>query len=242
MFSKLTPRKSSDFEVQVTNNPCWQAPIPLYAEPNTCETEIKKVKVKLRKNPMVASSPTYEKSYTPWTGHTIEGYCKFRAILDEYIKQAPLNNVNEWVNAVSLLLSGTPLSNWQNVLSYLPEDHIWNENSFQQALRFFALNYCSSMARQGQKRFMKRHLGLPSGQMTTTLLIRIQQFNRYLPYLPGIGNKFDSDDIREMVYNALPTYIHTIIATSDFNWYNENKSDAKVCAYFDCLLMISALA
>jgi hypothetical protein len=199
----------------VTDNPHWQAPIPLYPEPDTGETEIKKVKVKLRRNPTVASSPTYKKSYTPWTGHTVEGYCKFRAMLDEYIKQAPLNNVNERVNTVSLLLSGTPLSNWQNVLSQLPEDHIWDKNSFQEALRAFALNYCSSMACQEQKRFMKRHLGLSSGQMTTTLLSRIQQFNRYLPYLPGTGNKFDADDVREMVYNALSTYVHTIIATLD---------------------------
>jgi hypothetical protein len=111
MFSKLIPHKSSSFEVQVTNNPHWQAPILLYPEPYTDETEMVKVKVKLRRNPTVESSPTYEKSYTPWTGHTLKGYCKFRAILDEYIKLAPLNNVNEQVNAISLILSGTPLSN-----------------------------------------------------------------------------------------------------------------------------------
>jgi hypothetical protein len=90
MFFKLIPPKLSGFEVQVTDNPCWQAPIPLYPEPDMGETEIKKVKVKLRRNPTVASSPTYEKSYTPWTGHTVEGYCKFRTMLEEYIKQAPL--------------------------------------------------------------------------------------------------------------------------------------------------------
>jgi hypothetical protein len=151
MFSKQIPRESFGFEVQVTNNPRWQAPISLYPEPDTGETEIEKVKVKLSRNPTVVSSPTYEKTYTPWTGHTVEGYCKFRAILDEYIKQAPLNNVNEQVNAISLLLSGTPLSNWQNVLSQFPVDHILDENLFQEALRAFALNYCSSMARQEQK-------------------------------------------------------------------------------------------
>jgi hypothetical protein len=91
----------------------------------------------------------------------------------------------------------------------LPEDHIWDKNLFQEALRAFALNYCGSMALQEHKRFMKRHLGLPNEQMTTTLLSRIQQFNRYLPYLPGIGNKFDANDVREMVYVALPTPLRT---------------------------------
>jgi hypothetical protein len=62
--------------------------------------------------------------------------------------KGPLNNLNEWVNNVSLLLSGTPLGNWQNVLSPLTEDHIWGENLFQEALSAFELNYCSSMARQ----------------------------------------------------------------------------------------------
>jgi hypothetical protein len=42
----------------------------------------------------------------------------------EQMKQAPLSNVNERVNAVSLLLSVTLLSNWQNVLSQLSDDHI----------------------------------------------------------------------------------------------------------------------
>jgi hypothetical protein len=128
------------------------------------------------------------------------------------------------------------------VLSQLPKDHIWDNNLFQEALRAFALNYCSSMERQEQKRFMKRHLGLPTGQMTTTLLGRIQQYDMYLPYLPGTGNKFDADDVREMVYNALSTYVHTMILTLDYKWYDKNKSDAEVCAYFDCLLVISTLA
>jgi uncharacterized ubiquitin-like protein YukD len=57
-----------------------------------------------------------------------------------------------------------------------------------------------------------------------------------------MGNKFDADDVRDMVYNPLPTYVHTIITTSDYKWYNKYKLDAKVCAYFDCLLVISALA
>jgi Reverse transcriptase (RNA-dependent DNA polymerase) len=242
MFSKAIPRKPIGFEIRESENQSWKAPIPLFPEPDSGNTETEMVKVKLRRYPTVASSATYEKSYTPWAGHTVEGYCKFRAMLDEYIKQAPLRNINERVPAVSYLLSGTPLSNWQNVLEQLPDGHVWNEESFQEALRVFALNYCSSTARQEQKRFMKRHLGLPGGHTTTTLLSRIQQFNRYLQYLPGTGNKFDSDDIREMVYNSLPNYIHTIISTTDYKWDEENKSDAEVCSYFDRLLVISALA
>jgi RNase H-like domain found in reverse transcriptase len=122
MFSKLIPRKSTGFEVGVTENPRWQAPILLYPE----SVEAKMVKVKLRRNPTVASSAEYEKSYMPWTGHTVEGYCKFRAMIDEYIEQAPLNNVNERVSAIPFLLSGTPLSNWQNVLAQLPDKDKWN--------------------------------------------------------------------------------------------------------------------
>ena len=45
-----------------------------------------------------------------------------------------------------------------------------------------------------------------------------------------------------MVYNSLPIYIHTIIATSAYQWDNDNKSDTEVCAYFDNLLMISRLS
>ena len=76
----------------MTKNPSWKAPIPLFPEPDKGETGTEMVKLKLRRNPTLASSPTYENSYTPWTGHTVEGYCKFRAML---VKQVPLNNVQE---------------------------------------------------------------------------------------------------------------------------------------------------
>jgi uncharacterized ubiquitin-like protein YukD len=89
---------------------------------------------------------------------------------------------------------------------------------------------------------MKRHLGLPSGQMTTTILSRIQQFNRYIPYLPWTDNKFDADEVIEKIYNVLSTYAHAIMATYDYKRYSKNKLDARFCAYFDCLLVISVLA
>jgi hypothetical protein len=88
------------------------------------------------------------------------------------------------------------------------------------------------MACQEQKLFMNRHLGLPREQTATAFLSRIQQFNRYVPNLPGRGNKFDTDDVREMVYNALLTYLHPIFMLSDYKLYNKSKSDAEVCAYF----------
>ena len=42
--------------------------------------------------------------------------------------------VQEQAAAVTYLLSGTPLSNWQNVLAQFPEGHIWTKESFQKAL------------------------------------------------------------------------------------------------------------
>jgi hypothetical protein len=135
MLSKAIPRRSRVFEPRITENPKFQAPIPLYPEPDTVDGEADKVKVKLRRNPSQSTSAVYEKIYTPWTGHTTEGYCYFRAMLDEYTKQAPLNNVVERVGAVSLLLSGTLLSNWQNVVDKLPAGNIWSKETFEHCFR-----------------------------------------------------------------------------------------------------------
>jgi hypothetical protein len=110
-FFKLIPYKLAGFEVLVTNNLHWKAPILHYPEPNTGEIKIEKIKVKLSRNPTTLSFPNFEKSCTPWTGHTVEGYCRFRAILVEFIKQALINNLNKRVNAVSVILSGTSLRN-----------------------------------------------------------------------------------------------------------------------------------
>jgi hypothetical protein len=88
---------------------------------------------------------------------------------------------------------------------------------------------------------MERHLGLSSGQMTVRLLSRIQQLNPCITYLPKIGNKFVSGNIQEILYNALPNYIHTkIIATSSYKWDNNTKLDTEVGTYVDGLLVISA--
>jgi hypothetical protein len=150
--------------------------------------------------------------------------------------------VNKRVGAVTLILSGTPLANWQNVLSELPDGHSWDEEAFKTALKSFALKYCSTMARHEQKCFMKRNVGLPSDQLTSALLSQLQQFNRYLPYLPGVGNKFNPDNIREMLYNVLPGYVHTIIATADYKWFDDTKTDSEVSSYFDRLLVIGSMA
>jgi hypothetical protein len=91
MLMKAIPRRDCVFELEITENPKYQAPIPLYPEPDTTVGDADKVKVKIRRNTSQSTSVVYEKTYTPWTGHTTEGYCHFRAMLDKYIKQAPFN-------------------------------------------------------------------------------------------------------------------------------------------------------
>jgi hypothetical protein len=172
MFSKmgLIPRRTGEFEVRSTENPKHKAPIPLFPEPDSADTNAAQVKVKLRRDPLHAKSELYEKFYTPWTGHTVKGYCKFRVMLDEYVKNAPLTKPNERVTGMTILLNGIPLATWQNVISDIPLQNEWNQETFDKALHAFSLKYCSPNARQEQKRFMKRRLGLPSNYLTATLL------------------------------------------------------------------------
>jgi hypothetical protein len=59
--------------------------------------------------------------------------------------------------------------------------------------------------------------------------------------LPRVGNKFDPDDIREMLRNALPLYVQTIIATPNYKWFNKHKTNSKVSSYFDRLLVIGSM-
>ena len=41
--------------------------------------------------------------------------------------KAPLKSVQERAAAVTCLLSGTPLSNWQNVVAQFPEGYNWSK-------------------------------------------------------------------------------------------------------------------
>jgi hypothetical protein len=111
MLFKMVPQKSRGFKMEVTENSKFQALIPMHLEPDVTELEVDKVNVKLCRNPAQTTSSIYEKTYTPWTH---QGYCKFRATLNEYMQQGPLNYFNKHVGAFTLLLSEMPLANWQN--------------------------------------------------------------------------------------------------------------------------------
>jgi hypothetical protein len=45
-----------------------------------------------------------------------------------------------------------------------------------------------------------------------------------------------------MLYNALPVYIHTILATADYKLFDDTKTDSEVSSHFDRLLVISLMA
>jgi hypothetical protein len=192
----LIPRRTGEFVAHTTENPNHKAPIPLFPEPDSADTNAAPIKVKLRRNPILANSEIYEKFYTPWTGHTVEVYCKFRVMLKEFIKNAPLTQPNEQVTVIYLLLNGIPLINWQNVIADAQPYNEWTQESLDKALHAFRIKNCGSNARQEQKRFMKRRLGLQSNYLTATLFNCIEQLNCFLPFLPGNGLKFESDDIR----------------------------------------------
>jgi hypothetical protein len=73
------------------------------------------------------------------------------------------------------------------------------------------------MSYQEQKRFMKGHLGFPSGQTITMLVSRIQQLKGLLPYLLGKGNKFNADNVQGMIHNVLTTYSYIqLFVTFDY--------------------------
>jgi hypothetical protein len=83
MLSKVILRRSYVFEPQITENPKFQARIPLFPEPGMVDGEADKFKVKLRRNPSQSTSVVNEKIYTPQTGHMTKGYYHFRAMLSK---------------------------------------------------------------------------------------------------------------------------------------------------------------
>jgi hypothetical protein len=41
-----------------------------------------------------------------------------------------------------------------------------------------------------------------------------------------------------MLYNTLPAYVYTIIATADYKWFDDTKTDSEVSSNFDRLLLV----
>ena len=103
VFRKPIARKSA-FEPKETDN-------LLFPEVKMSENGPNKLKLLLQCTPTQVDSHLYEKYFMPWDGQTVEGYCKFRSMLENYIRNAPLVTVTEQVNAEGLLLAGTPKTN-----------------------------------------------------------------------------------------------------------------------------------
>jgi hypothetical protein len=111
------------------------------------------------------------------------------------------------VTGINLLLNGIPLTNRKNVVADAQPNNEWTQESLNKALHSFSIKYCCS---------------------TPALLNRIEELNRFLPFLPGNRLKFESDDIREMLYKALLPYEQNIVSTSNYKWEDTRKSDIQV--------------
>jgi hypothetical protein len=112
MFSKAIPRKPIGLRFARTRICVGKR---RFCFTDMGESETKMVNVKLRRNPTVINSATYNEDFVSWSGQTVIVYCKTGTIP---VMDICLN--------ISNLLSGTSLSNWRNVLEQLPDGHVWN--------------------------------------------------------------------------------------------------------------------
>jgi hypothetical protein len=82
---------------------------------------------------------------------------------------------------------------------------------------------------------MNPQFGLPNNYN------RLQQLNLYIQYLPEVGGKFEADNIKEMLYEALPVYVSKINSTANHKWEDGTKTGSEVSPYFDPLIVIGII-
>ena len=239
MAAQSTLRNSNnndDTSTRVSNNPKHKAPIPLYPEPKSKqENEESEVKLKLKRNPNANNSPTYEKAFKPFDGSTAEEYCKFRVMFDEITAQVPLATVATKFAQMTTILTGTSKSYWDAAVANLPWAQQGGQAGWDNAMEEFANNYASTTARQEQKRFMNRNLAKPKDMTPNAYWNRIQEMNRLLEYLPGVGNRFPPDQLREIVVTTMPAWMENTMIQANFKWESDELTDREVVDYLQRL-------
>lgn len=130
-----------------------RAPIPLYTERQqgaegeaTIHGDHGDIKLKLRRNPAVNNSPTYEKYYKPFDGQTAEEYYEFRFMFAEVEHNMPLNTAAQKFAQITGLLAGTCQTNWDSCVANLTPAQMDTDEGFTAAIDEFALNFADRYA------------------------------------------------------------------------------------------------
>ena len=204
IFSRPLTKDEEEYLNRQSSRRKFSAPIPLYPEKDN-DNMSTEIKVKARRNPACATSGTYEKVYTTYSGSTVEGYCQFRTDLDDYIEQTAINTALGKFNAVGYLLTDMLRSNWDTIqFDYAAP--LTDEN-FQEALNKLVLTFCDARSRRLQKRFMTRSLGRPHDMTVSSFSSRIDMMRCYIPYLPGTSDELTEEEMRYLSIDAQPKWM-----------------------------------
>jgi len=220
---------------QASRNRRFDAPIPLFAEEDHVDLD-QKLKVKLRQNPETAT-PKNEKEFILWSGHTAEGYCKWRDMLQQYIDHFPLDTPVKKFNGATELLFGNPRDEWQTILESMEAQN--TDELFEEALDTFALLFMDATARTDQKRFMHRHIGKPKDMTSKQLHARLSEMNRYIKYMPGDKPAMEADELTDIFVYAHKQWTRDLMTQSDFRYWE--KTPREVVNYLSRLSLIEGM-
>jgi len=212
------------------------APIPLYPTSAPPLDTDGSMTLRLRRNPNQANAGTYEKSYHPFDGNTPEEYCRFRFMWQDIEEKMPLTNATMKFAQMGAMLSGQARTNWDLCVDSLDAANVNTDAGFVAAMEEFSLSYCEPTARQDQRRFMNKKLGLPSSVTASVMWARLRYMDSCLPFLPGTGDRFPADHLREIMAAMLPDDVTEYMQDHTYAWDDPAKTDREVIAHFDNLL------
>ena len=174
-----------------------------------------------------ANSNTYNVSVQYFEEGTPEEWLQLLAAHKRICQGQNINNGPGTYNALSRHLKGTILSKYNTV----------QEARGNQTLEHFNLvaadltaHVFPSKAYVIQKRYMKKFIKKPRDMKIRALVSRIQELNNYLPSFPPsvsetAPTKLPDDELKEIVYNALPSSWQVAMTTQGFDYPNEDIQD-----------------
>ena len=217
----------------------YDEPIPFI--PSTEKGSVQKpkdIKISLRQNPAVATSPKIEKVFTEFVESSPESYCRWRCDMEEYINGTGIVAVAAIMQASIQLLSQAHKTTWETiVLQVVPVGPVTTNQQVDDIYDAFALTFMGPTARRKQKRYMASgSIQKPKSWSSKNMAIRLTTLNRYLKYLPGTAAEFSEEELKDMLVDMhAPSYQHLMARA---NYDVDSQTFLQVTQYLQNLSLL----
>lgn len=213
--------------------PVLLPPIPYEVKKEGTYTKGNYMSIRLRTNPAEEKSPTYDITVPYFTTGTCEELLHFLNKVQDVIKGQDLKDGPQKFAFMRQVLRGDAMSQWNIEATGKPEDNV----VYDQCVKSLVSHVFPVRALVTQKRYMRHFVRKPLNENFRTYKNRLMDMNNELALFPpnfNITQKFDDDDLLDVLQYGIPNSWQKLLVRDDFDPYTGTLQDlVNLCEKFE---------